>query len=67
MSSDTVQVSTEHKTPTSDSEAQAFLRDVVDGEIDRFSEVLAARSDGEALASFEREILRAYLWWRLVK
>lgn len=52
--------------PTDDASAKAMLQ-VIDEELERFSEVFSQRANGDRLARYEREILRSYLWWRLVK
>jgi len=45
--------------------AQEILQQVVDPEIERFGAYFAERAGGGPLAGYEKEVLRAYLWFKL--
>lgn len=44
---------------------QETMSTIIDPEISRFSEYFSKVAGGGHLNRFEREILRAYLWWKL--
>tara|TARA_Y100000034_G_scaffold127210_1_gene179668 strand:+ start:110 stop:298 length:189 start_codon:yes stop_codon:yes gene_type:complete len=44
-----------------------MLKEVVDPEIKRFETYFTERAGGGPLASFEKELLRAYLWFLLME
>ena len=42
-----------------------MISDVIDPEIERFGQYFQERAGGGLLSKFEKEILRAYIWWKV--